>query len=237
MAVLTKKKGRENVFYLNYDNIQPYINDGTINAYDEILTRDRGIKYFIDGNMNIIEVKSRNYIYNSEADALAALANETTGYLAGQLIAIKDGDIYQAYTISYANGQYSIAKVCEGIIDYNRMENIPIQNKIANAQDNLVLSELSDGYYNVLGTFKISPIESTTHIVTSSVLFSIKHQGSDVYIRPLDAVDNEIYKVDVNGDIDTKEIPTMDQVENEIDNYVDTNSATQADIENLFQAN
>ena len=120
------------------------------------------------------------------------------------------------------------------IFEENDLQNIPIQNIVANAEDNLILSELTDGYYNILGTFKISPNDPTSHIVTSPVMYVIKHRGSDVYVRPLDSIENELYIVDTDGEISQTIIPTMDEVKEEIQDYIIKNLATTDDIDSLF---
>lgn len=234
--VNTKERPRGRQAYLNYDQIQPFIEAGKLDQYDEIFCKDRNIKVYIDKDLNPREIKSTNDVFNSEEDALESLNALSSDWFAGQLIAIRADGEYLAYTVNYNSEtqKYSITPIDNCIVDYNDLQNIPIQNKVANAEDNLVLSELSDGYYNVLGTFKISPIESTTHIVTSPVMYVIKHRGSDVYVRPLDSIENELYIVDSQGEIGQTIIPTMDEVEDEIENYITRSLATTDDVDSLF---
>lgn len=234
--VNTKERPRGRQAYLNYDQIQPFIEAGKLDQYDEVFCKDRNIKVYIDKDLNLREIKSTNDVFNSEEDALSALNDLSSDWFAGQLIAIKSNGEYFAYTVNYNNEtqQYSITPIDTCIVSYNNLQDIPIQNIVADAQDNLILSELTDGYYNVLGTFKISPYDETTHIVTSNVLFVVRHKDGNTYIRCLDSVEDNIFIIDGSGNIEEKTIPTTDDVLDIIDNYIIENVASQQDINDLF---
>lgn len=229
-------KPKSKLAYLSYDQIQPRIESGELDQYDLVYEKNQRILYMIDKDKNVIPISSRLVSYQSEEEAIVDLNNRTDTY-SGQVINVLNDGMYIPYVVNKNNdNEYyitSIAEICE-YTDYNKLSNVPITNIIANVEDNLVLSELSDGYYNVLGTFKISPIESTTHIVTSPVMYVIKHRGSDVYVRPLDSIENELYIVDSQGEIGQTIIPTMDEVEDEIENYITRSLATTDDVDSLF---
>ena len=233
-------KPKSKLAYLSYDQIQPRIESGELDQYDLVYEKNQRILYMIDKDKNVIPISSRLVSYESEQEAIADLNNRTDTY-PGQVINVLNDGMYIPYVVNKNNdNEYyitSIAEICE-YTDYNKLSNVPIINIIANAGDNLVLSELNDGYYNILGTFKISPIDSTTHIVTSSVLYVIKHRGGNSYVRPLDSIDNELYIVDAQGETSTTIVPTMDEVKDEIiaeiEEYITKNMATSEDVDSLF---
>lgn len=245
---MDKPRGKQ--AYLNYNQIQSYIDQNLLDSYDEVFAKDRGIKYYIDDNHNIVEIKSTNDVFNSELEALTKLNSLGSDYYVGQIISIKSDEEYIGYIVNYntTTKQYSIAKICDRMIDYNKLENIPIINIVAN--DPIVLSDLDDGYYSIVGSYQISPDDTTHRIATSKVSFIIEHdvdkdnnaityitEQKSKRIKHYIAKEGELIEDGyvLASDLEQEIIDVIDDnVDKNISEYVDNNQATSDDISNLF---
>lgn len=240
-------------YFSTYEILLNKIAANKVDAYDFCYVQETNTFYILDKDLNPIEFKSRLDSYETVEDALLDLNSRTDTY-EGKIINIYKVDKYVPYiaNVNPITGLYYVLEIStiSDIYDYDVLENKPITNIVANQEDNLILSELEDGYYNVKGTFKISPTDETIHINTSNILYVIKHEDGVTYVRSLDAKNNDVYEVDGAGDITVDEVPTVDQVnqivadfvqdymDNNLDDAIDDHiaeiMATESDINDLF---
>lgn len=205
-------------FFSTYDILLTKIEANKVDAYDMCYVKQTNTFYILDKDLNPIEFKSRLYVYESTAEALEDINSRTDTY-AGQVICVYTGDRYVPYVVNETSGTYGISRV--GIDNYDELQNKPIQNITADAGDGLILSDLEDGYYSIVGTYRISEGDATVHIASSKTLFVVKHGQDYTYVRSLDAMNEEIYKIDALGTITTDAIATVDTVEEFVEDYVE----------------
>ena len=240
-------------YFSTYEILLDKIANNKIDAYDFAYVKSLNTFYILDKDLNPIEFKSRLESYQTEEEAIADLNSRTDTY-EGKIVNIYKVDKYVPYiaNISAVTGEYYVLEVStiSDIYDYNAFENKPIINIVADQEDNLILSELEDGYYNVLGTFKMSLEDETIYINTSNVLYVIKHEDDITYIRSLDAKKNDVYVVGETGETTVDEVPTVEEVnqivgnsiteymnehlDDAIDDHISDIMATESDINNLF---
>ena len=242
-------KPKSKLAYLSYDQIQPRIDSGQLDQYDLIYEKSQHLLYIIDKDMNIVPVTSRIDSYQSEASAIEALNSKTDTY-EGQIVNILINGKYIPYTVNKDSSAvvdtYYVTRI--GIDDYNDLINKPVENIVATQE--VILSELDDGIYSLVGNYRISD-QDTTHRMITSKEFVIKETATDednieyIHITEISGKSIKNYIcTDVNliedryvlfselgnevEDIIQVEVPQM------IDEYVQTNQATDEDIENLF---
>ena len=251
MASLTPKSKLG--YFSTYEVLLNKIAANKVDAYDFCYVQETNTFYILDKDLNPVEFKSRLDSYNTIEDALLDLNSRTDTY-EGKIINIYKVDKYVPYiaNIDPISGEYYLLEIStiSDIYDYDILNNKPIENIVADQEDNVILSELEDGYYNVKGTFKISPTDETIHINTSNILYVIRHEGDTTYVRSLDAKTNDVYIVDELGDMTVDEVPTVEEVnqivdgilqdfvDNDLDGAIDNHlteiMASESDIQDLF---
>ena len=240
-------------YFSTYEILLNKIAANKVDAYDFCYVQETNTFYILDKDLNPVEFKSRLDSYQTIEDAVNDLNTRTDTY-EGKIINIYKEDKYVPYiaNVDPITGLYYVLEIStiSDIYDYDVLENKPITNIVANQEDNLILSELEDGYYNVKGTFKISPTDETIHINTSNILYVIKHEDGVTYVRSLDAKNNDVYRIGESGDMSVDEVPTVEEVnqivedyvqeymdenlDDAIDDHLDEIRATEEDINNLF---
>lgn len=243
-------KPKSKLAYLSYDKIQEKIDAGILDEYDLIFEKDSHELYVLDKDKNIVPVKSRIDSYQSEASAIEVLNSKTDTY-EGQIVNILVSGECTPYSVNKdaTTERFYIKKI--GIDDYNNLINKPIENIVANEE--VILSELDDGVYSLVGNYRISD-QDTTHRMITSKEFVIKETATDednieyIHITEISGKSIKNYIcTDVNfiedryvllselgnkvEDIIQLEVPQM------IEDYVETHSASTEDIQNLFNAN
>ena len=71
--------------YLSYDSIQTKINEGVLDAYDIIYTKDSHENVIISPDLEIWSVRSRIYVFDSVEEANTQLNANTDTYI-GQML-------------------------------------------------------------------------------------------------------------------------------------------------------
>lgn len=248
-------KPKSKLAYLSYDQIQPKIDNGILDEYDMIFEPQQKIFYILDKEKNIIPAGSRLDSYQSVSDAETALNTKTNTYV-GQIVSILTNGEYIPYSVNLnsSTGTYYVVKVDTD--DYDNLINKPIENIVAN--DEVILSNLDDGFYSLVGNFRISNLD-TTHRIATTKEFIIKQTATNednivnVYITEISGKNIQQYIcTDVSfvedryllfselgnevDDIIQVEVPLIIQQEvpQIIDDYVDTHSASTQDIQDLF---
>ena len=243
-------KPKSKLAYLSYDQIQPRIDSGQLDQYDLIYEKSQHLLYIIDKDMNIVPVTSRIDSYQSEASAIEALNSKTDTY-EGQIVNILVSGNYIPYSVNKdaTTERFYIKRI--GIDDYNDLINKPIENIVANEE--VVLTELDDGVYSLVGNYRISELDETHRMTTSKELF-IKETVTDedniefIHITEIGGKSIKNYICtnvsfiedryvlfselgDKVEDIIQAEVPQM------ISDYVADHKASETDIQNLFNAN
>ena len=242
-------KPKSKLAYLSYDQIQTKIDQGLLDEYDLVFEKYEHVLYILDKDKNIVPVQSRIDSYQSEARAIAALNSKTDTY-EGQIVNILVDGKYVPYTVNKDSSavvdSYYITRI--SIDDYNDLINKPIENIVANEE--VILSELDDGIYSLVGNYRISTLDETHRMITSKE-FIIKETVTDednidfIHITEIGSKsikkyvctevsfieDRYVLLSDLGNrieDIIQAEVPQM------IDDYVQTHEATAEDIQNLF---
>lgn len=240
-------KPKSKLAYLKYDQIQSYIDSGKLDQYDTIFIVDTKEWAIIDKDLNIVPVKSRIDSYQSEASAIEALNSKTDTY-EGQIVNILVDGKYIPYSVNKdaTTEKFYIKRI--GIDDYNDLINKPIENIVAN--DEILLSDLDDGFYTLVGSYRFCNLDQThrmtsikkffiiqsllddnnntiTHITEFSGASITKYICSDTeFIEDRYVLQSELGD-DVSAILDV-ELPGR------LDAYVEQNQATTEDIQNLF---
>lgn len=169
--------------YLPYNSIQQKIDEGVLDAYDVIYTKDSHENVIITPDLTLWSVKSRIYTFDSVADANTALNTNTDTYK-GQIVSILNGDKYTAYIVNQdPNGVYFATALSAENIDYNTLGNRPIENLVGTLDIPIMISSLDVGMYKVKGQYKISATDITTYLGTDGDLFIIEESATEKLIK------------------------------------------------------
>ena len=169
--------------YLPYNSIQQKIDEGVLDAYDVIYTKDSHENVIITPDLTLWSVKSRIYTFDSVADANTALNTNTDTYK-GQIVSILNNDKYSAYIVNQdPNGVYFATALSADNIDYNTLGNRPIENLVGTLDSPIMISNLDTGMYKVKGQYKISTTDITTYLSTDGDLFIIEVSDAEKFIK------------------------------------------------------
>ena len=169
--------------YLSYDSIQTKIDEGVLDAYDIIYTKDSHENVIISPDLEIWSVRSRIYVFNSVEEANTQLNINTDTYI-GQIVSVIVEDKCKGYIVNKdALGNYYVDKLTIDDIDYNTLGNRPIINLIGDLDNPIIIDKLDVGIYNVKGQYKISNLIETIYLSASSVLIMVEKDGSVTHIK------------------------------------------------------
>ena len=242
-------KPKSKLAYLSYDQIQTKIDQGLLDEYDLIFEKNEHVLYILDKEKNIVPVTSRIDSYQSEASAVAALNSKTDTY-EGQIVNILVDGKYIPYSVNKDSSAvvdtYYVTRI--GIDDYNDLINKPVENIVADQE--VILSELADGLYTLVGNYRISNLDTTHRMITSKEhviketvtgennieyvhITEISGKSIQIYTCTDDSFTEDRYALfselgDEIEDIIQSEVPQM------IEDYVENHEATDEDIHNLF---
>ena len=240
-------KPKSKLAYLSYDQIQVKIDAGLLDEYDLIFEKAEYQLYILDKDKNIVPVKSRIDAYQSEADAVSALNNKSDTY-EGQIINVLEDGEYIPYTVNKnsSTGRFYVRKINDR--DYDSLKNVPIINITANNE--IILSELDNGFYTLVGSYRFSESDVTHRMTSVKKYFVVNHlldddnntithitEFSGTSIMKYICSDNEFIedRYVLSSELENDVIEILDvKVPVMIDKYVATHEATQEDIQNLF---
>lgn len=169
--------------YLSYDSIQTKIDEGVLDAYDIIYTKDSHENVIISPDLEIWSVRSRIYVFNSVEEANTQLNINTDTYI-GQIVSVIVEDKCKGYIVNKdALGNYYVDKLTIDDIDYNTLGNRPIINLIGDFDNPIIIDKLDAGIYNVKGQYKISNLIETIYLSASSVLIMVEKDENDIHIK------------------------------------------------------
>lgn len=207
---MAKKRAR--LGFLTYEDMLKKIEEGAFDEYDINYTPDSHEQYLITPNKTPILIKSRVYVFDSTAEAYTFLNDASDTYV-GQLVSIKDGDVYKGYIVNtnLAGKYYAVPLSVSDEVDYNTLTNRPIHNIVGTIDKHLVLDALTDGTYNISGQYKISELVQTTMLSTNPTLYVIEHKDEKVYIRNITASNVTVYTVTEDA-VTTATVVTTDML-------------------------
>ena len=237
--------------FVDYSQIQPLIDSGKLDSYDYVFSKDRNALYIIDEELNIRPMKSRFDVYPDESTALVEV-NKSSDTYPGEIVMIdtpEDG--IKPYVVNRNDdGTYRVVPAnsghIEGIVNYNSVENVPIQN--INATNEIIISDLIDGNYAVIGNYRIDANDPTHRMAARRVMFFVETDADNPSIKYITEIKGgriKLYNCDgVSFDEDkyllTSEMTTQidDYLDanlgDKIDDYIGDHAASDEDVQNLF---
>ena len=179
-------EGRAKWAYLSYDSIQTKINEGVLDAYDIIYTKDSHENVIISPDLEIWSVRSRIYVFDSVEEANTQLNANTDTYI-GQIVAILCNDTYRGYIVNSVDGQFTVTPLWENPeqIDYNALGNRPIVNLEGTLGNTIIVDELDNGIYNIKGQYKIDSSDITLNISANEILFMVEKSDDSIKIKQI----------------------------------------------------
>lgn len=196
--------------YLDYSDISTRIENGEIDQYDVVFTKDTHEQYLIKDDLSLLNIKSRIYCFDSIISAKEKLNSNTDTY-EGQIVAIADNDsgVYHGYIVNKSNDEYIITSLTDNgnKIDYDSLVHRPIINKTGSLANPLTIGELDNGLYSVSGEYRIF-LEYPT-IFSSSInhLFVVEKENDKIYVKEVQAKKTVIYVLS-NGQVSIEDVIT-----------------------------
>ena len=198
--------------YANYDDVQKAIDAKIINANDIVLCKDTREMIIIREDGSLFPVNARHYRFDSQDAALEYL-NKSADTYDGQFVSIKNkfSGNYDAFVVNKENGKYAVKNVAVADsveFDYNKALNKPIDVMTGSVFEPILITDLKDGFYKIVGAYKMSGdavtvySSSTGHFVVIETIDGVK------YIKQITAQKIIDYKVDATGTVTSEEMPT-----------------------------
>lgn len=198
--------------YLNYDDIQKRIENGDIDAYDIVFTKDTHEQYFLREDLSLVNVKARIYRFDSVAIAKEQLNLNTDTY-EGQIVAIADNDlgVYHGYIVNKSGDEYTVLSIADSgtAIDYDALSHQPIINKKGTLSDVLIVGNLDNGLYSVSGEYKIFEEHITSFSTSTEHLFAVEVKKNIKYVKEISAEKITTYTLS-DGIVNVQEVVTTD---------------------------
>ena len=196
--------------YLDYSDISTRIENGEIDQYDVVFTKDTHEQYLIKDDLSLLNIKSRIYCFDSVISAKEKLNSNTDTY-EGQIVAIADNDsgVYHGYIVNKSNDEYIITSLADNgnKIDYDSLVHRPIINKTGSLANPLTIGELDNGLYSISGEYRIF-LEYPT-IFSSSInhLFVVEKGNDKIYVKDVSAKKIVTYVLS-NGQVSIEDVIT-----------------------------
>ena len=200
---------RSKFIYSNYDEIQTGINNGSLDAFDIVYTKDTHENIVIAPDYSAISIKSKIYRFIDVASAEEFLNSASDTY-EGQIVSIIFEGYYCAYIVNRRiNGKFYVTplSVYSGVVDYNTLGNRPINNLSGTIDKPIDIAILDTGQYKIQGKYKIG---ETTYVSANSNIFLIEHSDENTHIKKISANDIIDYIVDINGQVTSSVVPTTE---------------------------
>lgn len=214
MAVTRSSQNRAKFTYLNYDQIQDCINNGDVDAYDIIYTKDTHENLIIAPDYTVEKIRSRVYRF-IDVESAELFLNQSPDTYEGQIISIVFQNKYVGYIVNRnLEGKYYVSplSIYSGQVDYNTLGNRPIINITGTLDDILVVDSLETGQYKIVGQYKISHKLDTIFNSTSGNIFLVEKDDKRKisYIKRISASEVTDYVVSETGDVTTSIVPTTE---------------------------
>lgn len=217
--------------YLNYDEISNRIEDGDIDAYDIVFTKDTHEQYFVKEDLELLSIKSRVNCFDSVQSANTILNSSKETY-EGQIVAIADNDlgVYHGYIVNKSDDTYVVTSLADsGIqIDYNSLKNTPIVN-VGTLAEPIIVGNLDNGVYSVSGEYKLFEDYPTIFSSSTDHLFFVGTDEGIKYVKEISSKTITTYTF-ADGVLNSSDVLTIKYLE---DNGYITNDGFDAKIEAL----
>ena len=190
-------------------------------------------------------------MYDDLVQATIAVNNLPDTYVGEMVMVQTPNDGFKPYVVELdEDNTYTLTPVLSGhissIVEYDNVENVPIQN--INATSEILLYNLPDGNYSVMGNYRIHNTDPTHRMSARKILFFIETDSVNSSVKYITEVKGgriKFYACNANEFTEdkylfTSELTTqIDEYLDEnlgkaIDNYVETHSTSQQDINDLF---
>lgn len=211
--------------YLNESDVLDRIQQGQLDAYDIIYTRDTHACFIVSPDLVPIEIRNRVYQFSSEDEAVTTL-NENTDSYEGQIISVLVNEKYEGYVVNKNyNNKFYITPLSQSSaeIDYDTIGNRPIINLTGTLDKKIIVDELDSGTYYIDGIYKISEKEDSQYASAVKNIFLVERIDEKVYIKKLSAVGITDYTVD--DTVSRSDVVTIDYLKENgyiTSDYVDT---------------
>ena len=175
--------------FLTYDDMLLRIAEGKLDAYDIIFSKDKKQVFIVNENLEPVAMHSKVYVYESVEKANEVLNTNTDTY-EGQVVSIKNGDVYYGYIVNKDDkGAYYVKPLYEHAepIDYDTLGNKPIENKTGTYNNPVILNELPTGIYNICGKFKVTIDDEKEFLTGERRLVFINNMGTTSTIKVVTA--------------------------------------------------
>lgn len=202
-------KNKAKYGYLSYSDIFNRIQEGKLDAYDVVFTKDTKEAVVITPELDVFSIKSKVYVFDSVLDAINMLNAQSDTYV-GQIVSIKQDDTYRGYVVNKENDNFIVVPLweCPDGVDYNTLGNRPIYNLVGTLDNPIFLNDLSDGVYSVTGQYKITDNDVTVFLTISPTLIFISHTDEHkILIKRVSSFEIKDYIVDNSMD---KQIVSVD---------------------------
>lgn len=202
--------------YLNYADISKRIENGDIDEYDVIFTKDTHEQYLIKDDLSLLNIKSRIYCFNSIESAKESLNSNSDTY-EGQIVAIADNDlgVYHGYIVNKVDEEYTVTSLSDSgtSIDYNSLAHRPVINKTGTLANPLVIGNLDNGLYSVSGEYKLFDEYPTIFSSSINHLFLVEKSETKSYVKDISAKEMITYTLS-DGEVSKSELLTQQYLEN-----------------------
>ena len=169
--------------YLSYNSIQTKIDEGVLDAYDVIYTKDSHENVIISPDLEIWSVRSRIYVFNSVEEANIQLNINTDSYI-GQIVSIIVEDKCKGYIVNKdREGSFYVEALTADNIDYNTLGNRPVENLVGTLDEPVIITELNSGTYKIKGQYKISDDYGTVFLSSDGDLFLTEKTSTENRIK------------------------------------------------------
>lgn len=197
--------------YLNYADISKRIENGDIDEYDVIFTKDTHEQYLIKDDLSLLNIKSRIYRFDSIESAKESLNSNSDTYK-GQIVAIADNDlgVYHGYIVNRVDEEYTVTSLSDSgtSVDYNALAHRPIVNKTGTLANPLVIGDLENGLYSVSGEYKLFDEYPTIFSSSINHLFLVEKSETESYVKDISAKEVITYSL-INGEVTRSELLTQ----------------------------
>ena len=196
--------------YLDYSDISTRIENGEIDQYDVVFTKDTHEQYLIKDDLSLLNIKSRIYCFDSIISAKEKLNSNTDTY-EGQIVAIVDNDsgVYHGYIVNKSDDEYIITSLADNgnKIDYDSLVHRPIINKTGSLANPLTIGELDNGLYSVSGEYRIFLEYPTIFSSFINHLFVVEKENDKIYVKDVSAKKIVTYILS-NGQVSIEDVIT-----------------------------
>ena len=227
---------RSRLGYLAYDDIQDRLDNNLLDQYDVVLVKDRDTAAYIAPDGTIHDITARLNAYLTEATAIRALNASPTTYV-GMPVAIRYEGSYKLYIVDGEPGNWAVLPAWGNPVNfsYNDLVDVPVINKVGTMAEPVILNELTDGIYAVVGVTRV--INNSEIInVPSPELVVIKDNGTS--IQRMSGDKTYSYGIE-SGEVKETEVTTDEKVNEMIDIQFNERleETSSESIQELFNAN